>query len=83
MIMMEKTIYLDSNFKETNHQNLMKYGVRKREIEIINEKEGSYPVLTFEEIEGLWNYIKERYFEEIYEDIDVGIEKEIHNDTKV
>ena len=81
--MMEKTIYLDSNFKETNHQNLMKYGVRKREIEIISEKEGSYPVLTFEEIEGLWNYIKERYFEEIYEDIDVGIEKEIHNDTKV
>ena len=81
--MMEKTIYLDSNFKETNHQNLMKYGVRKREIEIISEKEGSYPVLTFEEIEGLCNYIEKRYFEEIHEDIDVGIEKEIHNDTKV
>jgi len=81
--MMEKTIYLDSNFKETKYDNLICYGVRKREIEIINEKEGSYPVLTFEEIEGLWNYIKERYFEEIYEDIDVGIEKEIHNDTEV
>ena len=71
--MMEKTIYLDSNFKETNHENLMKYGVRKGEIEIISEKEGSYPVLTFEEIEGLWNYIKERYFEEIYEDIDESL----------
>ena len=81
--MMEKTIYLDSNFKETNHENLMKYGVRKREIEIISEIEEIYNTLTFEEIEGLWNYIKERYFEEIYEDIDVGIEKEIHNDTKV